>query len=111
MAVKPISLRVLPVRRSSGLAHFQVAVDVLQHHDAVVHQDADHEGERHQRHQVQREPEGRTSMKVGIMAAGQGHEHEERAAQAVQEHEHHETHDQHGQRQDHPSPRSRLESV
>ena len=82
-------LRRLPVR----LAHREVAHDVLAHDDRVVDQQADAQRQRHQREEVQREPERvqrdeRRDHRDRKREAG-----DDRAAPAVQEQEH----DQHGQ--------------
>ena len=43
--------------RMRGFAHLHVAHDVLEHHDGVVHHEADRERQRHQREIVQAEAE------------------------------------------------------
>ena len=45
-------------RRAACRSSARAAVDVLHHHDGVVHQDADGEDQREQRHAVQREAPG-----------------------------------------------------
>ena len=51
--VKPISREPSSGGLQRALAHLDVAHDVLQHHDGVVHDEADGEGERHQREVVE----------------------------------------------------------
>ena len=51
--VKPISFEPSSVACSGALAHLHVARDVLQHHDRVVHDEADAQRQRHQRQVVE----------------------------------------------------------
>ena len=52
--VKPISRDALEGSLHAAFAHLHVAHDVFEHHDGVVHHEADGERERHQREIVQR---------------------------------------------------------
>ena len=69
------------------LALVEVAVDVLQHHDAVVHQDADHQREPQHRHVVQRLPEEVHRDERGDEGRRDGDGADQGAAQVVQEEE------------------------
>ena len=51
--VKPISLEPIERRLERLLAHLHVPEDVLQHHDGVVHDEADREDQRHHRQVVE----------------------------------------------------------
>ena len=53
MTVKPISLGALHRRLEWGHALLQVARDVFDHHDRVVHHEAGRDGQRHQREVVE----------------------------------------------------------
>ena len=52
--VKPISREPLSAASIARFAHLHVAHDVFEHHDGVVHHEADRERERHQRQIVER---------------------------------------------------------
>ena len=56
MMVKPICCGALQRRLRGRLAFLDVARDVLDHHDRVVHDEAGRDGERHQREIVDAEP-------------------------------------------------------
>ena len=51
--VKPISREPVERRLHRRLAHLHVADDVLEHHDGVVHHEADRERQRHEREVVE----------------------------------------------------------
>jgi hypothetical protein len=53
----PISAVPSAAAHSGGLALLEVAMDVLDHHDRVVDEQADREAERQHRHLVEREPQ------------------------------------------------------
>ena len=57
-----------------------VTVDVLHHHDGVVHQDANREDERKQRHAVEREAPGPTGKQGGGEGEDDGAAHNHRFA-------------------------------
>jgi hypothetical protein len=80
-------------------AELQVAVDVLQHHDAVVHQDADQQRQGHQAHQVEAEAHEVHHQEGGDERRGDGQQHDERVAPGVQEEQQHGAGDQHRQLQ------------
>ena len=52
--VKPISFEPFERRLHRLLAHLHVADDVLQHHDGVIHHEADRQRQRHHRQIVER---------------------------------------------------------
>src|SRR5690606_31883894 len=76
------------------LAIAHVAVDVLHHHDAIVHQAAQGQDQREEHHHVQRYAEEVEQGEGDEHAQGDGEAYEEGIAQAQEEHEHahHEDH-------------------
>ncbi len=79
------------------VAFVQIALDVFQDHDRVVHEDADDERHGEQGHQVQRVAEEAHGEECAYERGRDGHQHDERIPQAVQEDQHDEGDQQHGQ--------------
>ena len=77
------------------LAHAQVAHDVLDLHDRIVHQDAHHQRERQQRHHIERKADQVHGGKCGYHRQRQGHGGDQGGAPVAQEQPYHQ-HGQHG---------------
>ena len=73
MAAMPISLRPLIAASLRLLAQLEVAEDVLQHHDRVVDQHADHQHQRHQAMTFRVKPRISIARKVVISDVGIAH--------------------------------------
>ena len=78
-------------------AELHVAVDVLDHHDCVIHQDADGEDQREQRHAVEREAPGPGCKQRDGEGDDDGGADHERLAPAQREQD---QHDNRGRRED-----------
>ncbi len=78
---------------------FDMAVDVLQHHDRVIDHETDGDGQRHQRQIVQAET--RDIHQPRRTDEGQGHRNarDNRRPDVAQEHEDHQNHQDHGDHQ------------
>ncbi len=95
--VKAISREPSRVACSGGLAHLQMARDVLQHDDGVVHHEAHAQGERHQRQVVHAVAEQVHHRERADDGHGQRRRRDQRGGEVAQEQEDH--HDHQHQRQ------------
>ena len=95
MTARPISEE--PSREAciGGSPFLHPAVDVLEHHDGVVDQNADREGQSEHGHDVQREPKRLDEGKSRDDRRRQGHGADQRASHASEEDKDNE-HSQHG---------------
>ena len=80
------------VRRKALLVHD--AVHVLDHHDGVVHHDADGENQSQQRQHVEREAEDEHHAEGADQRNGHRHDRDERRAPALERKEDHQNHQQ-----------------
>ena len=78
------------------LAQLQVPLDVLDHHDRVIHDDADREHEAEQREIVEREAQRRQHGERADERHGNRDQRDDRRAPVLQEHDHDEHDQQHG---------------
>ena len=88
--------RALQSRLERCQTFLDVAEDVLQHHDGVVHHQADGQHERQQREGVDAEARKGHERKHANQADGNRDQRDDRSPQCAQEQEHHQGHQRHG---------------
>ena len=96
--VKPISPRAPQRRLERPLAHLDVADDVLQHHDRVVHHESDGEDQRHHRKIVEAETQQvhhRERADDGERQRHAGNDGGRDVAQEQEDHHHHQAQREH----------------
>ena len=91
---KPISRAPRIAGRERVHALLDVAEDVLQHHDGVVHHQADRQHQRQQRQRVDGEAEQRHQGEGADQADRDRDDRDDRGAHRAQEHEDHQRHQQ-----------------
>ena len=94
--VKPISLRAPQRRLHRRHALFQIAGDVFDDHDGVVHHEAGRDGQRHQREIVDGVAEQVHHAERADQRERHGHAGNGRGPEAAQEDEHHQDHQDDG---------------